>query len=72
MSKRTKQYTEAEFITLLRGAVAEHGSQKAFAKHIGVSEPYLTDVLLGRRHPSPRILEPLGLRKVVEIVYVTQ
>lgn len=41
------------------------GNQKAWAVENGISPAYLSDMLLGRREPSPAILRPLGLEKVV-------
>lgn len=41
------------------------GSQRALAKHLGVSEPYLSDVIHGRRDPGPKLLKALGLDRVV-------
>lgn len=63
-----KRYTEAQMITLLREEISKHGSQAAFAKRVGVSAAYLSDVLLIRRHANDKILGELGLRK--DVVYV--
>lgn len=41
------------------------GSQRALAKELGVGEPYLSDVIHGRRDPGPKILKALGLERVV-------
>lgn len=46
-------------------AIKADGSQKAFAKRIGLSESYLSDVLNRRRDISPRILKFLGLERVI-------
>ena len=47
------------------------GSIRALARKWGVSAPYLSDVLLGRREIGPKILVPLGLKKTrtVGIIY---
>jgi transcriptional regulator with XRE-family HTH domain len=47
-------------------------SLRQYAKHVGVSPPYLSDVYRGRRDPGPALLEYLGLeRKVVtQVTYV--
>lgn len=42
------------------------GSQRALAKELGVSEPYLSDVINGRRDPGPKILKALGLERIVD------
>lgn len=46
-------------------ACEEPGGQKAFAKKIGVSLPYLNDFLNYRRSPGPSLLKALRLKKVV-------
>ena len=50
-------------IKTIRRKSAEHGSQRAFAKSIGVSPAYLSDVLKGRREPGPKILDALGITR---------
>ena len=45
------------------------GSQKAFAAKHGISQPYINDVLLGRREPGEKILRALKMKKVVGYVY---
>jgi transcriptional regulator with XRE-family HTH domain len=57
---------EAQVIELIKQRANEAGSQKALAQELGVSEPYLSDVLKGRRSPSENLLNRLGIRKVVE------
>ena len=42
------------------------GSQRALAKELGVSEPYLSDVIRGRREPGPKLLKARGLERVVD------
>ena len=49
----------------LRRRLNAAGSQTALAKELGVSLPYLNDVLRGRREPGESILRPLGARRVV-------
>lgn len=53
------------FIQELRMRIEEAGSQKAFAEAVGISEPYLSDILAGRREPGEKILKPLGLQRKV-------
>lgn len=53
----------------LRDAVAEAGSQKAWAAKHGVSTQYVNDCLKGRREIGRAISEPLGYRPVT--VYLT-
>lgn len=46
------------------------GSQAVFADSNGMSRQYLTDVLHGRRDLSGKVLEAIGLRRVVEFEQV--
>lgn len=48
-----------------RAFVAEHGSQKAAAKALGISQVYVSDLLAQRRDFSDQMLEKLGLKRVV-------
>ena len=41
------------------------GSQKALAQCCGVSEPFFSDVLRGRRERGEKLLTALGCRRVV-------
>ncbi|MEO9787543.1 MAG: transcriptional regulator [Aurantimonas coralicida] len=57
--------TAAGVRDLLRQACADAGSQQAWATANGVSPQYVGDVLLGRREPGDKILDGLGVRKIV-------
>lgn len=48
----------------LRSVVVWAGDQKRAAKHLGISEQFLCDVLRGRRALSTKLLNALGYRKV--------
>lgn len=48
-------------LTLL---VRAAGTQQACARQIGISQSYLSDILLGRRRVPPRVLRRLGLQRV--------
>lgn len=41
------------------------GSQKALAAELGISQPYLSDILLGKREISFQLAEKLGLKKII-------
>lgn len=41
------------------------GSQRALARSIGVSASFLNDIILGKREPSGKPLQFLGLVRVV-------
>jgi len=47
-----------EPIEMIRGMP---GSLRAKAKALGVSAPYLSDLLKGHRQPGPKLLAALGL-----------
>jgi DNA-binding transcriptional regulator YdaS (Cro superfamily) len=57
--------TDRDVIKRLQSAVQAAGSQRAFAAAHGVSEQYLSDVLRGRREIGQKILDTLGLERVV-------
>lgn len=68
--KRTALDTRDILLHMNREAVIElltkrQGSRslREFAKELGVSASYLSDVYLGHREPGPSILEPLGLNR---------
>lgn len=41
------------------------GSRKALAAELGISQPYLSDILLGKREISFQLAEKLGLKKII-------
>lgn len=49
----------------LKAAIDAVGSQKAYAQAHKISEQYLSDVLNGRREPGQKILDALGIERVV-------
>ena len=49
----------------LKKLVTQCGSQRGAANFIGVSDAYLSDMLKGRRGIGPKVLEKLGLSKVI-------
>jgi len=60
---------DAEFVrAILRSACEREGSQRAWAKKHRVSPQFLSEVLSGRKEPSPAVLEPLGMQR--EVYYV--
>lgn len=61
--------TKNQALDLLRQRIREVGSQKAFALHVWVSEPYLSDVLQGRRPLGEKILRELRLEVVTVTTY---
>ena len=57
--------TETQVIERLRAACEAAGSQRAFAQAHQFTPAYVHDVLHGRRPPADRILDALGLERVV-------
>ena len=49
----------------LKAMAAELGSQKALAERAEISEPYLSDVLKGRRDPTDAVCRVVGLKRKV-------
>lgn len=60
--------TAAQVRAALRREARAAGSQKALAKRIGVSPPFLCDILNGRREPSGKPVAFLGLTREVRYV----
>jgi hypothetical protein len=58
---------EQNFANYLAFLVQAKGSQAAAAEAWGISKPYLSDILHGRRLPGPKLLKALGVRR--EVVY---
>lgn len=47
-----------EFITNVRVQLAKHGKSQAWlARQIGISKPYMSDIMKGRRSPESKIPE---------------
>lgn len=57
--------TPSQVRKLLDDMADTAGSQKNLAAQLDVSESYLSDVLTGRREPGEKLLEALGLERVV-------
>lgn len=57
-----KRMTESDVVNLLKKEQGERTAAQ-FAKEIGISPQYLSDVFTRRRSPGPAILEYLGLRR---------
>lgn len=64
--------TTADVLDLLRQHVALYGTQKAAAATYGISEPYFSEILSGRRDPSKKILARLNLRQVIRYEVVRE
>lgn len=42
----------------------ETTTMRALARELGVSAPYISDIVAGRRTPGPKVLDPLGMEAV--------
>jgi len=54
--------TEAEFVDLLKREQGDR-SLRAYAKHLGFSVAYISDVYKGRRAPGPLLVKFFGLER---------
>jgi transcriptional regulator with XRE-family HTH domain len=50
---------------MLRSIMAGYKNQHEFAKACGVSDGFLSDILRGRRDVSVKILDHIGIKRVV-------
>lgn len=61
--------THPEFINHLKREIAAHGSQRKYAKHIGISAVHIGRVLKGTQHPGDDLLARMGFHRVVNTTY---
>lgn len=54
-----------EMLDVLRAAVNDAGTAKAWAEMHGIVPSFVSDILNKRRNPTASVLKPLGLEKVV-------
>lgn len=57
--------TEQDIRARLRDAIQAAGSQAAFARQHNISLQYVNDVVNGRREIGQKILDALGIEKIV-------
>jgi transcriptional regulator with XRE-family HTH domain len=62
--------TRDELMKLIQQRVEQTGTQAALARELGITAVYLGDVLSGKREPGPKILDALGIRRVITYVKV--
>jgi transcriptional regulator with XRE-family HTH domain len=56
--------TDSDLREKLRGFLARRGlNQKQFAASVGLSQPYVSDIMLGRRGIPDEIAAKIGYRK---------
>lgn len=58
-------FLEEDLVLEIHALIYSKGSQKAVAKHLEISEQYLTDILKARRNISAEIAEKLGYSRRV-------
>lgn len=63
--KRYTFLTIEDVLELIRREVKACGTQQAFAVKVGITQGYVNDILRRKREPGPKVLEALGLEKVV-------
>ena len=49
----------------LASLIIEHGSQQAAADALGISASYFSELMLGRKTYSDRLLDALGLERII-------
>jgi DNA-binding transcriptional regulator YdaS (Cro superfamily) len=52
-------------LNVLREGIAKAGSLSAYARQIGCSAAYLSDIVNGRREMGEKVCKALGLERVV-------
>ncbi|MCK7461164.1 MAG: helix-turn-helix domain-containing protein [Sphingobacterium sp.] len=65
-------YDSSGVRALLLKLADQHGSQKALARHLGISPTYLCDVIKGKREAGTTVLEALGLVRVVRYAKIKE
>lgn len=64
-----RELTEAEVYERLHAAIAELGSQRAFATKVGLTPAYINDVVHRRRLLSDTMLAAIGIERIVTTTY---
>ena len=64
-------FSQNDVLRMLFDRCLSAGSRKAWAEQNNISPAYVSDVLNGNRDPGERILNALGLVKVVSYEYTT-
>ena len=57
-------YTKDQVMKKISKLVVEHGSQSALAEAVGCDRTEVNAILAGRREPSAKVLEALGIERV--------
>lgn len=59
---------EADCVQRLIALIAKHGSQRAAAAEVGITQAYFSDVIQGKRAVGPKVLKYFGLKREVRLV----
>jgi hypothetical protein len=70
----TRNITDDELTKMLNDLVKDHGGPAKFARMYGSNITYVSNVIHGRKPPSRRMLEMIGIEKTTEVrnVYLTR
>ena len=60
--------TKADVVRRLKERTHAAGSQAALARELRITPAYLSQVLRGTREPGPKLLQALGLERVIRRV----
>lgn len=59
---------DEDLINRIRKLVEAAGTNTAAAKKLGISRPYLRELLNGNRNPGPKVLAYFGLKRETRLV----
>lgn len=62
---KRKHLTLEDVLDILRAGIKTHGTQANYADFLGITQGYINDMLKRKRDPGPKVLDALGLEKVV-------
>ena len=62
---KTPPFGKSVLIEMIYSEIKRLGSQHAVAQAWGISDQYLSDVYRGKREPGKKILEALGIVRIV-------
>lgn len=64
MKKQPDTLTDSALRARLLARVIAHGQKAAFAKAVGISPQYLSDILAGKRAIPDKVLHAIGVERV--------
>jgi hypothetical protein len=66
MQKTSRRFNEDEVYRRLTDAISHAGSQAKFSATHGISRQYLNDIIQKKRAITKKILDALGLERIIE------